>query len=454
MLAQATLAASAFAIAGCSAAAAVGEQVETGDQSDEELRISPKDSEALGRLVVNGPAGWLFPPTPANDATVRYSAGAGSPTVQFGTPVRIRDTSGCIEVTSKFGTNVTKTCNVAVTKNNTTTVNLGSITARYDGSNAVTSPLYRDFGPRPALTIRHTPGGGVATETERTLSTFTNVPSTDPFWGGNPSRAALVAPGEYRFSWGIPILDDVRKTIADGEQATLQLAPEDRRATIVIKPPVRELPDAPPETCQTTDRSFLVWRNVAPTAAVANGEPHPRDQRDWQAATSKNFDDAPRSGGSDREAILQWRPLPVRSDTTLRVFPFTAAQTSQRYDIVVNGMVQVLDVRPGATSEVTLERLDVDDVEVEREDGSTYKARGTYVVWRENPAAPNNWIPVQRRTGQFGDCSGSAPSVTQRVFPTNTGVDVLPGSYRVQVRYNTAEQSNKELDFFVKVGVQ
>jgi hypothetical protein len=96
---------------------------------------------------------------------------------------------------------------------------------------------------------------------------------------------------------------------------------------------------------------------------------------------------------------------------------------------------------------VQLERLDVDDVEVEKEDGTTYKVNGSWQVWRQGPNA--SWIPVTQRTGQYSDCSGTGGAVAA-TYRTNTGIDVLAGTYRIVVSYSTAEGA-KTQDFTVSV---
>jgi hypothetical protein len=63
---------------------------------------------------------------------------------------------------------------------------------------------------------------------------------------------------------------------------------------------------------------------------------------------------------------------------------------------------------------IAIHRLDVDDVIVTREDGSTFITTGNYEIF-------------------FGGTRVAGP------FNTNTGVDMLPGDYEVVVRYPTAE---------------
>ena len=69
----------------------------------------------------------------------------------------------------------------------------------------------------------------------------------------------------------------------------------------------------------------------------------------------------------------------------------------------------------GQTVALNLGRIDIGDVAVTREDGSVYKARGTFTV----------------------TCTDD--NVVVGTFSTASGIDVLPGNYRVDVNYSTAE---------------
>lgn len=63
---------------------------------------------------------------------------------------------------------------------------------------------------------------------------------------------------------------------------------------------------------------------------------------------------------------------------------------------------------------ITINRVDVDDVVVTREDGSTYAARGTYELFYGG----------NRVVGALS---------------TNTGIDVLPGTYELVITYSTVD---------------
>lgn len=75
------------------------------------------------------------------------------------------------------------------------------------------------------------------------------------------------------------------------------------------------------------------------------------------------------------------------------------------------------------TNSVKLYRLDVDNVEVTKEDGSTYTTTGKYEVF-------------------FGGTRVAGP------YNTNTGIDLLPGTYELVVTFNTADGPQTQRETF------
>ncbi len=99
-----------------------------------------------------------------------------------------------------------------------------------------------------------------------------------------------------------------------------------------------------------------------------------------------------------------------RSSGTLSLRAFSASSCS--YFLHVGGREQRLDQLH--VNNVRIHRIDIDDVFVTREDGSTYTTAGTYELW-------------------FAGAKLIGP------FATHSGLDVLPGAYEVVVSYATAE---------------
>lgn len=398
----------------------------TGDESD--LRVKPKDGETLAQLVVTTPPGWTLSTNPADDGSATYRGAGVTTDLKLNTPARLNANATPTPITfsGKFDYPFTAT-NVTLTKGKTTTLALGSLKPTYVPASDPTSTLWRDFGPRPHLTVGFTAPGATAEVAVIGGLTF------PAFWAGAPQKALLAPPGAYRFSWNLPILDDVKRTLGDGENATVSLAPPDRRATIIVKKPAsRELPDVtfPGSWCHAPTSTFLVQRN-ADNSSLTLGEPTSWDQN----AAVRSLPAKPiLEGGtqySAAEKIASWAALAMKDDTTVKVFPFAASEGTAHYELVVNGVPTIVDLKPGDTKTFQLERLDVDDVEVTKEDGSTYTVRGTWKLFRQGPN--NSWIPVTHRT----DCS-TGPGA-QVAFSTNAGLDVLPGTYRLVFSYTTAE---------------
>jgi hypothetical protein len=99
---------------------------------------------------------------------------------------------------------------------------------------------------------------------------------------------------------------------------------------------------------------------------------------------------------------------------TLKAFQYSQCQ----YSLNVSGRSQPL--LQTADNNITLHRIDVDDVTVTREDGTTFTTPGTYQLYFQGKAI-------------------AGP------YATNSGIDVLPGTYQLTVNYTTATgaQSNQ-----------
>jgi hypothetical protein len=112
------------------------------------------------------------------------------------------------------------------------------------------------------------------------------------------------------------------------------------------------------------------------------------------------------------------RPYTVPSSATgtvnLKAFVFPECT----YKLQVPGREVVLSQT--ATNNITMNRLDVDDVTVTREDGTTYAARGTFELY-------------------YGGAKIAGP------YNTSSGIDALPGDYEIVVKYTTAlgQQTNR-----------
>jgi hypothetical protein len=102
--------------------------------------------------------------------------------------------------------------------------------------------------------------------------------------------------------------------------------------------------------------------------------------------------------------------IPSNASGTLALKAFKFPECD--YALTAGGRKVTLN--QNATNDISLHRIDVDDVEITREDGTKYTTRGTYELY-------------------FGGSRVAGP------FPTKTGIDVLGGAYEVVVKYSTAE---------------
>jgi hypothetical protein len=389
------------------------------DSSETAYKVEPTDGETLARLKVVTPSGWTLPVNPADDVAVTYRSAAFA----LNGTQRLKDGDGALVVSSKFDVSV-NAGNVNLAKGTTTTYALGSLSPKYVPPSEATSKLRRDFGPTPALKVFYTAPG------LQELQVYGQSDSQPGFWGGTPARPLLAPSGAYRFSWTLPVLADKTKNLADGETAAVTLTPPERRATVVIKKPsARELPDAPVTQCHMATRTFLVHRRVE-NANGQYGEPASYDQRNT-GLRDVAIVDGYNNYSTAYDQATSWAALPMKDDTTVKVFPFEASEGANHYELVVNNVPMTLALKPGDTKTIQLERLDVDDVEITKETGETYMARGTWQLYRQG--TNNSWLPITMRQ----DCSnGAGQAVT---FPTNTGIDVLPGTYRLVISYTTGE---------------
>lgn len=100
-------------------------------------------------------------------------------------------------------------------------------------------------------------------------------------------------------------------------------------------------------------------------------------------------------------------PATASGTLSLKAFQFPSCN----YTLNVSGRTVALTQTAG--NNITLYRLDVDDVAVTREDGTQYTVRGSYELY-------------------FGGQLTAGP------FSTNTGLNLLSGAYELVVKYTTA----------------
>ena len=382
-----------------------------------EKRISPEDEENLGILEVTLPSGWSQVPS-------KVSATYRDKLITIGAPNRLLAGTGCLVLSSPPLRNL-KECGVKVVARQTTKYELGSLEAPY--SPPGTGTLAVDFGPQAAPQVWR---AGVNEQGNTPWMDVWHPGYGDParVFGGAPAAPVVTMPGDYWIGWNVPVLGETLFAIAPGSNKTIDITPPERRATIRVKAPIRELPDAR-RRCGTDNRNFIVHRQVANPDGLF-GEPDGISQRQTLG----------QAANSPREGLVEWKSFPLAQDTTIRVFPFVASEGARHYEWIAKDVVIPIEVQPGQAVDLTMGRLDVDHVKVTKEDGTTYQATGQYRVWRK--AKDGAWVPV-RSAVQAADCRATG----NVVHPTGTGMDLPPGDYSLVVDYVTAEGPQKKTEY-------
>lgn len=226
-----------------------------------------------------------------------------------------------------------------------------------------------------------------------------------------PGRFVPVGPGDYNFEIALeelytpPVWSEV-VSLAAGEVKSIDLSPPELRGKIQIKPPTRAFPSAKQETWFAASL-FYSGETLAgyPTQGRAYREKYLVNPSTWAANVGA-----------------------LATDLEHTVLGKTA--WPRGYFLWLNGTYANFEVAPGGTTVVQMQRLDVDDVEVTREDGTKFRTAGTYSIEWLNPAGNYvAWPELQK-------------------LPTKTGVDLVPGHYRVTVAYTTLEPPGPKQDVY------
>jgi hypothetical protein len=197
----------------------------------------------------------------------------------------------------------------------------------------------------------------------------------------NPPSDTVTFPGTYVFDFRVSALPPTTVTVHADQGLDLDLT-DDRRAGIHVIPPSRTYPDSP---CAAP-----VWELD-------------------QFASDKLI-----HSGFNPDKNL---------DTTYHAYPVDADGGWYQFQISL-GMQMGVPLASNHTFDIHVRRIDVNDVAVTREDGSIVYVPGTYVVSYRDPT------------------SGSYQQVLSGVFcsnPTRSGVDVIPGQYKVVTTYDLPE---------------
>jgi hypothetical protein len=368
--------------------------------------IDPVGDETLGSLVVEAPP---LPAAPATFApyTLDFSGAALKPSVS----------ERFVEGTRQLAVRVPSlgysiAAPVAVTRRELTTVKLSSLGVRWDAQAVAV-----DLGP--AFTFSLGFGSQV-------------VKSADTAWAPDSTLLLPLLAGDVRaeFSPGLPLqgLDARDWSVPAGENMMADLTPaSDVRARVAVELAPASFPD-PALPCGRSG-VFALWRQ---TSSISYAD---RDGIQTPVPSDLAYGRASGSYG-----VRGFSQLPRDRAEPLRMFAF--AGTTDRYELVAANTSLPIAAAGGGITRFALRRVDVNDVKVTREDGSTYLSAGTWELFRRDPTQSSGWtqirLPVAGRTSS-GSCVWNGATIFAQDFPTKTGLDVFPDVYKVRVSYPTEE---------------
>lgn len=298
---------------------------------------------------------------------------------------------GCIRIYYPGSNNAPLDCSVVIKKNQLTEYKLGALIVDFD-----LSKFQVDVGERAEV---HISSSFESPDMAWSVKLF-----HDPYGSGlitfkKPRTGLLVAPGEYSLSYSPMILDENNRVVVvpPGKSLMENLDPKtEKRATVTLKMP--------------QDRVF--------GSPLKEGDVHSilrtSDYYYHYANIDKDYDDESRE-------IHSIVTTSLTSDQTFRMFVRSSKEKSDwKYLYVANNTMITLPLQDQPKSlEYAPKHLDVDHVAVPTVNGSISKIKGHYTLlkWKNN-----SWEPL-RAGWRFNDYK----------FSTETGFDLLPGSYRVDV---------------------
>lgn len=210
-----------------------------------------------------------------------------------------------------------------------------------------------------------------------------------------PGRFVPVAPGPLKFAQAVDgkIIWKQVATLEAGQVIDVAVDRPDPTATFTFESPVRLFPDARSETYFSTGK----YQPEVLSALLGDS-------------------------GAIVEDYLRYYNTSLRLDWLAPDDLQVAANpiNKQQYFVWLNGTYTKHFIPAGAVQTVAIRRLEVDDVVLANEDGTTFTTPGTYTVEWQRPDLSYRSIP------------------SLQDLPTKTGVDLVPGHYRVTVDHVSA----------------
>lgn len=210
-----------------------------------------------------------------------------------------------------------------------------------------------------------------------------------------PGLFVPVAPGPLKFAQAVDgkVIWKQVATLEAGKVQDVAVDRPDPTATFTFESPTRLFPDARSETYFSTGKYQPEVLSVLLDQPVTTRETYLRYY--------------------NRSLLLEWL---APDDLQVAANPIN----KQQYFVWLNGTYTKHFIPAGTVQTVAIRRLDVDDVVVTNEDGTTFTTPGTYTVEWQQPDLSYRKIP------------------SLATLPTKTGVDLVPGHYRVTVEHVSA----------------
>lgn len=313
-----------------------------------------------------------------------------------------------IDIGSSYGGMTSVNRAVAVTKKQTTTIQLAGLNVNWRNA-----PLQTDVGPQVKVTVTAANTGFAAQ--------FDPTTAWNYYFPGGHYLYAPVFADDFSVNYGpITALGAIQFALKPGEVRTVDLQAPDLRAKVEVAPVIGVFPDAT-NTDQCQSGIFMVER----TALIPNAVFH--------------IPLTIYGGGNNTSGLTGMRSYAVRAISTgaqFKFFPSADGKQPAIYELVVNNTWMPIAASVGQTLTIPLKRIDVNDVLVTRENGSTYMATGSYQIFVQGlDPKKDPWTLLKAATYQ-SRCEALHEIQT---FRTRTGLTVLPNIYKVVVTYGTEE---------------
>ena len=380
--------------------------------------IDPIGDENLGYIHVTAPANAPSDPRDVELDLSKDSSNRGV-TIKLGKVERVLKGNKCLGLASSNFSH--KTCGLQIKAKETTTLTIGHLEAYINKE-----LMEIGFGNYPQLTI------------QRRLD-------NEVLWQKSSDFKNFVLPDDLILSVVLPTskanygFERVEKVLGQGELFTTNLSPtKEPRAKLSYE--MEQQPAFPDvaNPCPLPAKVFLLDR-----------DPKYRDR----AARSGMYIPHPDDFSNKAKDMEKWDKLPIRysQKTGIRQYRkfdgqellyYPKRSTEAQYELVLNNIPVAFHIRPGMSKVIKMGRLDVNDVLITREDGSTFRQPGKYrLFFRAQEDKPWQPLRLARYRGTAGRCSRSI--AYDENFDTKTGLDVPPLMYRIQVDYKTREGSAK-----------